>query len=287
MCRVPIYQNVFLQQPRICAGCLFTKLLDILDYRQPSCRQENTEEMLMFISSLQPGCQPCFSFAERNNLRLFFPSLPCFSCSAPKLSPLRNFSLAENMRILFFFAYCLYSLIFVFLKEDCFFISGFVENWRFSVDVWQQELWAFGLRQRSRVTLRWSEEDWVGWEQWRRRRTFIPIGDVGMKNWMESSKKREEHSSQFSLGFCGVGVAEMRCPDKISQFERLWCLHSLHSPACLGLLRPSQTVVLWLKETFSPLLLWKRGGGAYCFIVTYFQGKTQNLSLSGQHEQDT
>ena len=97
---------------------------------------------------------------------------------------------------------------------------------------------------------------------------------------MESSKKREEHSSQFSLGFCGVGVAEMRCPDKISQFERLWCLHSLHSPACLGLLRPSQTVVLWLKETFSPLLLWKRaGGGAYCFIVTYFQGKTQNLSL--------
>ena len=43
---------------------------------------------------------------------------------------------------------------------------------------------------------------------------------------MESSKKREEHSSQFSLGFCGVGVAEMRCPDKISQFERLWCLHS-------------------------------------------------------------
>ena len=134
MCRVPIYQNVFLQQPRICAGCLFTKLLDILDYRQPSCRQENTEEMLMFISSLQPGCQPCFSFAERNNLRLFFPSLPCFSCSAPKLSPLRNFSLAENMRILFFFAYCLYSLIFVFLKEDCF-LSGFVENWRFSVDV--------------------------------------------------------------------------------------------------------------------------------------------------------
>ena len=134
MCRLPIYQNVFLQQPRICAGCLFTKLLDILDYRQPSCRQENTEEMLMFISSLQPGCQPCFSFAERNNLRLFFPSLPCFSCSAPKLSPLRNFSLAENMRILFFFAYCLYSLIFVFLKEDCF-LSGFVENWRFSVDV--------------------------------------------------------------------------------------------------------------------------------------------------------
>ena len=128
----------------------------------------------MFISSLQRGCQPCFSFAERNNLRLFFPSSSCFSCSAPKLSLLRNFSLAENMRILFFFAYCLYSLLFVFLKEDCF-LSGFVENWRFSVDVWQQELWAFGLRQRSRLTLRWSEENWVGWEQWRRRRrAFIP-----------------------------------------------------------------------------------------------------------------
>ena len=106
ICAVCLFTKMFFfQQPRICAGCLFTKLLDILDYRQPSCRQENTEEMLMFISSLQPGCQPCFSFAERNNLRLFFPSLPCFSCSAPKLSPLRNFSLAENMRILFFFNY--------------------------------------------------------------------------------------------------------------------------------------------------------------------------------------
>ena len=102
----------FLRQSGICAVCLFTKLLDILDYRQPSCRQENTEEMLMFISSLQRGCQPCFSFAERNNLRLFFPSSSCFSCSAPKLSPLRNFSLAENMSILFFFNYCAYSLIF-------------------------------------------------------------------------------------------------------------------------------------------------------------------------------
>ena len=102
----------FLQQPGICAVWLFTKLLDMLDYRQPSCRQENTEEMLMFISSLQRGCQPCFSFAERNNLRLFFPSSSCFSCSAPKLSLLRNFSLAENMRILFFVNYLFFNFQF-------------------------------------------------------------------------------------------------------------------------------------------------------------------------------
>ena len=105
----------FLQQPgicavclfRICAVCRFTKSLDIFYYRQPGCRQESTQEMLMFISSLQRGCQPCFSFAERNNLRLFFPSSSCFSCSAAKLSLLRNFSGWEH-------AYSLLRQLFVF-----------------------------------------------------------------------------------------------------------------------------------------------------------------------------
>ena len=85
-------------------------------------------------------------------------------------------------------------LIFNFPKEDCF-LSGFVENWRFSVDVWQQELWAFGLRQRSRLTLRWSEENWVGWEQWRKRRAFIPIGDVGgwRIEWNQARKWKSIH----------------------------------------------------------------------------------------------
>ena len=121
----------FLQQPGIYAVCLFTKLLDMLDCRQPSWRQENTEEMLMFISSLQRGCQPCFSFAGTTCV---FSSLlrPVFhvqrqSCRYSETSLWLRTCVFSSSSIICF-------LIFNFPKEDCF-LSGFVENWRFSVDV--------------------------------------------------------------------------------------------------------------------------------------------------------
>ena len=128
----------------------------------------------------------------------------------------------------------------------------------------------------------WDDLRKIGWDGnsgggGEEHSSHVPIGDVRMKNWMESSEKMEEHSSQFSLGFCGVGVAEMRCPDKISQFERLWCLQS----------RPH----VYVSSAHHRLLFfgWKRPfhlsccgrGGRRCLLFhrDIFSGKNSKLEL--------
>ena len=96
---------------------------------------------------------------------------------------------------------------------------------------------------------------------------------------MESSEKMEEHSSQFSLGFCGVGVAEMRCPDKISQFERLWCLHSTLARMSRSPPLPiTDCCSLAERDLFtSPVV--EEGGGCLLFHRDIFSGQNSKLEL--------
>ena len=96
---------------------------------------------------------------------------------------------------------------------------------------------------------------------------------------MKSMEKREEHSSQFSLGFCGVGVAEMRCPDKISQFERLWCLHSTLARMSRSPPPITDCCSLAERDLFTSAVVEEGGRRCLLFHRDIFSGKNSKLEL--------